>query len=39
MMILGAAANVGGQISNESRFTFETLRQQDAGELRTNLVD
>ncbi|TCP58479.1 type I restriction enzyme M protein [Rhodovulum bhavnagarense] len=39
MMILGAAANAGGQIYNESRFTFQTLRQQDAGELRTNLVD
>lgn len=38
-MILTAAANAGGQIYNQSRFTFATLRAQDAGELRANLVD
>jgi len=38
-MILTAAANAGGQIYNQSRFTFTTLRAQDAGELRANLVD
>ncbi|MEP3667304.1 MAG: class I SAM-dependent DNA methyltransferase [Roseibium sp.] len=38
-MILTAAADAGGQIYNQSRFTFATLREQDAGELRANLVN
>ena len=39
MAILSEIADAGGQIYNQSRFTFQTLRQQDAGQLRTNLVD
>ncbi len=39
MTILSEVADAGGQIYNTSRFTFETLRQQDAGQLRQNLVD
>ena len=39
MAILCDVAKAGGQIYNQSRFTFATLRQQDAGQLRTNLVD
>lgn len=38
-MILTAAADGGGQVHNQSRFTFATLREQDVGELRANLVD
>jgi len=38
-MVLGNAANAGGQVYNASPFTFATLRQQDAGQLRKNLVD
>jgi len=38
-MVLGSAANAGGQVYNASPFTFATLRQQDAGQLRKNLVD
>jgi len=39
MAILSEIAAAGGQIYNTSQFTFATLRQQDAGELRNNLVD
>ncbi|PVA05268.1 type I restriction-modification system subunit M [Thalassorhabdomicrobium marinisediminis] len=39
MTILSEVADAGGQIYNTSQFTFATLRQQDAGELRSNLVD
>lgn len=39
MTILSEVANAGGQIYNASRFTFATLRQQDASQLRANLVD
>lgn len=39
MAILSEIADAGGQIYNQSRFTFQTLRQQDAGQLRANLVD
>jgi type I restriction enzyme M protein len=39
MAILSGVANAGGQIYNQSQFTFENLREQDAGQLRTNLVD
>lgn len=39
MAILCDVARAGGQIYNQSRFTFQTLRQQDAGQLRANLVD
>jgi type I restriction enzyme M protein len=39
MAILSGIANAGGQIYNQSRFTFQTLRQQDASQLRTNLID
>lgn len=39
MEMLCDAAAAGGQIYNESQFTFATLRQQDAGQLRNNLVD
>ena len=39
MTILSEVANAGGQIYNTSRFTFATLRQQDASQLRANLVD
>nr|WP_321981831.1 class I SAM-dependent DNA methyltransferase [uncultured Cohaesibacter sp.] len=38
-MLLGSAANAGGQVYNASSFTFATLRQQDASQLRKNLVD
>ncbi|WP_412550727.1 type I restriction-modification system subunit M [Shimia sp. MIT910701] len=37
--ILSGVANAGGQIYNQSQFTFENLRQQDAGQLRSNLID
>ncbi|WP_281982672.1 hypothetical protein [Thalassorhabdomicrobium marinisediminis] len=37
--ILSEVADAGGQIYNTSQFTFATLRQQDAGQLRSNLVD
>lgn len=39
MAILSGVANAGGQIYNQSQFTFESLRQQDAGQLRANLID
>lgn len=39
MTILSEIADAGGQIYNTSQFTFATLRQQDAGQLRSNLVD
>lgn len=39
MTILSDVAQAGGQIYNQSRFTFASLRQQDAAQLRTNLVD
>ncbi|MFX4300258.1 type I restriction-modification system subunit M [Pseudosulfitobacter pseudonitzschiae] len=39
MAILSGIADAGGQIYNTSRFAFSTLRQQDAGQLRSNLVD
>lgn len=39
MDILCDAADAGGQIYNESPFTFASLRQQDARQLRTNLVN
>ncbi|KQI69340.1 restriction endonuclease subunit M [Loktanella sp. 3ANDIMAR09] len=39
MTILTDAAQAGGQIYNQSQFTFASLRQQDAAQLRTNLVD
>lgn len=39
MTILSEIAAAGGQIYNTSQFTFATLRQQDAGQLRSNLVD
>ncbi|WP_299651185.1 class I SAM-dependent DNA methyltransferase [uncultured Jannaschia sp.] len=38
IMILGDAAQAGGQVFNAGPFTFETLRNQDAGQLRANLV-
>ncbi|MCW3784188.1 type I restriction-modification system subunit M [Defluviimonas salinarum] len=38
-MVLTSVAGAGGQIYNASRFTFETLRAQDAGQLRANLID
>lgn len=37
--ILSEVAASGGQIYNTSQFTFATLRQQDAGQLHSNLVD
>lgn len=37
--ILAAAADAGGQIYNDSPFTFGTLKAQDAGQLRRNLID
>ena len=37
--ILTAVADAGGQIYNASQFTFMRLRAEDAGQLRTNLVD
>ncbi|MCF7699955.1 type I restriction-modification system subunit M [Loktanella sp. M215] len=39
MTILTDVAQAGGQIYNQSRFTFASLRQQDAEQLRANLVD
>ena len=39
MAILSGVADAGGQIYNQSQFTFENLRQQDAGQLRANLID
>jgi type I restriction enzyme M protein len=39
MTILSEVAAAGGQIYNTSQFTFSTLRQQDAGQLHSNLVD
>lgn len=39
MAILSEVADAGGQIYNQSQFTFATLRQQDAGDLRSNLID
>lgn len=39
MAILSGVADAGGQIYNQSQFTFESLRQQDAGQLRANLID
>tara|TARA_R100000935_G_scaffold24727_1_gene44340 strand:+ start:2838 stop:4931 length:2094 start_codon:yes stop_codon:yes gene_type:complete len=39
MTILSDVASAGGQIYNQSRFTFASLRQQDASQLRANLVD
>jgi type I restriction enzyme M protein len=39
MTILSEIAAAGGQIYNTSQFTFATLRQQDAGQLQSNLVD
>ncbi|WP_116600053.1 type I restriction-modification system subunit M [Primorskyibacter marinus] len=39
MTILSEIAAAGGQIYNTSQFTFSTLRQQDARQLRSNLVD
>ncbi|MEY8799536.1 N-6 DNA methylase [Leisingera sp. XS_AS12] len=39
MTILAEIADAGGQIYNTSQFTFASLRQQDAGQLRSNLVD
>lgn len=39
MAILSGIADAGGQIYNTSQFTFSTLHQQDAGQLRSNLVD
>ena len=39
MMILSATADAGGQIYNTSRFTFDSLHQQEASELRENLID
>jgi len=39
MTILSEIAAAGGQIYNTSQFTFATMRQQDAGQLRSNLVD
>jgi len=38
-MILTAIASPGGQIYNESQFTFASLRGQDPRQLRTNLID
>lgn len=38
MMILSAAADAGGQVYNDNPFTFATLRDQGAEELRRNLV-
>ncbi|TFL16628.1 type I restriction-modification system subunit M N-terminal domain-containing protein [Jannaschia formosa] len=38
-MILADTAGAGGQVFNASRFTFATMREQDAGQLRANLVD
>ena len=38
-MILTAIASPGGQIYNESQFTFASLRGQDPRQLRANLVD
>ena len=37
--ILCDAADAGGQIYNDSSFTFASLRQQDSGQIRTNLVN
>lgn len=37
--ILSGVADAGGQIYNQSQFTFASLRQQDAGQLRANLID
>src|SRR6056297_1775926 len=34
--ILAAAADAGGQIYNDSAFTFDTLKAEDAGQLREN---
>jgi type I restriction enzyme M protein len=39
MTILSDVAQAGGQIYNQSQFTFASLRQQDAEQLRANLVD
>ncbi|MFG6572265.1 N-6 DNA methylase [Sulfitobacter sp. 1A13353] len=39
MMILSTTADAGGQIYNTSRFTFDSLHQQEASELRENLID
>ncbi len=36
--ILTGVADAGGQIYNASAFTLTTLREQDAGQLRRNLV-
>lgn len=36
MAILSEIAAAGGQIYNTSQFTFSALRQQDAGQLRSN---
>ncbi len=38
-MILTAIASPGGQIYNESQFTFASLRGQDPRQLRANLID
>lgn len=38
-MVLTTIAAAGGQIYNQSPFTFASLRQQDPKELRRNLVD
>lgn len=37
--ILAAAADAGGQIYNDSPFTFDALKAEDAGQLRENLID
>jgi len=39
MMILSTTADAGGQIYNTSRFTFDSLHQQEASELHENLID
>lgn len=39
MAILSGVADAGGQIYNQSQFTFASLRQQDGGQLRANLID
>ena len=37
--LLSEEAYAGGQLYNESRFTFDRLRDQDAGQLQDNLRD
>jgi type I restriction enzyme M protein len=38
LMILGSVADAGGQVYNDSPFTFKSLRDQDVDDLRRNLV-